>query len=216
FLDHRYIGNYIVQGNEELQPERSLSYQLGHEVIISKRSGLSLNAFFNQVSNMISPQNANNNAAISVFQYANIDSVETQGLEFNYRASFTSWLNNETSLSYTMTENQVNGNEIPLRPNTSGRSSLNWGSSSSGYSLSTIATYTGTQYADIENNQRINDFFTLDLRLNYRTSKESTFYMGIENLFDEKRPAATDDSSLNFDLRPGVGRFLYLGFKVRS
>ncbi len=81
------IANLIVpisEFNNELNPENSISINLGTDYKLSSKLRFSLNIFRNNISELIDTRIiANKTNGQNVFSYFNIDKVYTQGLEFN-------------------------------------------------------------------------------------------------------------------------------------
>jgi outer membrane receptor for ferrienterochelin and colicins len=93
------IANILVpvsQFDSALKAESSVSFNLGFDYDISSSVKLNVNAFRNNINNLIDTQIiANKTNGQNVFSYFNISEVYTQGLEFN-----ASWKpNNELSIS---------------------------------------------------------------------------------------------------------------------
>lgn len=93
------IANILVpvsQFDSALKAESSVSFNLGFDYDISSSVKLNVNAFRNNITNLIDTQIiANKTNGQNVFSYFNISEVYTQGLEFN-----ASWKpNNELSIS---------------------------------------------------------------------------------------------------------------------
>ena len=93
------IANILVpvsQFDSALRPESSVSFNLGFDYDVSSSVKLNVNAFRNNINNLIDTQIiANKTNGQNVFSYFNISEVYTQGVEFN-----ASWKpNNELSIS---------------------------------------------------------------------------------------------------------------------
>lgn len=212
-LDHRSIGNYIIQGNENLIPEESVSYQLGVEVLKGRKWSLHTNAFVNRVENMIERFELEPQGGTRVFRFINFEEVESRGVEFSMKMQNTYRFS--TGLDYTFSEtiNKRTGLLIPNRPRTIVNLNAQYAFSDT-YQLVANYRFIGDQFADAENVFVSRQYTTTDLKLNIKMSKVSNLSFGVNNVFDVTRrglgDGETQDEEIR-DARPLIGRYAYLG-----
>lgn len=72
---------YVVNGNSALKAESSKSANLGVEAFLTKRMSIDSNAYFNELTNLIQTSTAGQNGSLQQYQYKNIASAFTTGVD---------------------------------------------------------------------------------------------------------------------------------------
>jgi outer membrane receptor for ferrienterochelin and colicins len=212
-LDHRSIGNYIIKGNEELVPERSVSYQLGFEVIKGEALSLYANGFINKVDNLIDRIELAPIGGTRQLRFINFDQVESRGIEFSLKTQNTYRLSTGFDYTYTQTINERTDLLMPNRP----RSIFNLNARyafTDKLSMLTNIRFIGDQFADVENEFVSREYSTVDLKLNINLTSKATLNIGLNNIFDVTRRGLSDGETQDEeirDARPILGRYAYLG-----
>lgn len=210
-MDHRSIGNYIINGAENLNPERSISYQLGLEVIDSQKFSFHINGFLNNVNGMIGVVSQTDSSGTTIFTYDNINEVLSRGVEVSTKINFfDKKLDLEQDLTLTKTDNLSNDLEAPFRPRAIYKARIRY-SSNSKIDFIGLFRYLSGIYTDLENTQVSPAYSVLDLKLNYKYSKQMHLYAGIDNVLNETRNPALDGTFIVTDNRPAMGRLYYMG-----
>lgn len=214
-MDHRSLAGYIIEGSEDLNPERSLSYQLGIELIKSQSFTFHINGFFNQVRGMIGVAQTTGRDGNLIFNYENMDQVHSRGLEVSSSFKPLKNLTIEQDVTLSKTEN-VNGSfEVPLRPRTLYKF-RGYVQASSKFLISLLFRFQSDEFLDIANETISPSFSALDLKFNYKHNKKYNLYAGVDNLFDETRSAAQDGQLMFQDNRPIMGRQFYVGLNFQN
>ncbi len=219
-LDHSSLG-YQLQGNENLEPEKSLSFQVGPEILTKNFGNLSVNFFYNQIENLITFKEAESSGPIQQYTYFNTDESESRGLEVDYSVNFFNKSYFSQKFTYAETINTQTERFIPGRPLYTLQSTFGLEFGPRLLWINTYA-YEGNEYVDEENTEVARGFNTFNTKLNLKASPKASFELGINNLFDERRDALrdeviTEDNSIRRqDKRPLVGRYFYLGFRLRG
>lgn len=210
-FDHSSLG-YMVTGNPNLTPEMSISYQLGLLWQMSQDSQLDVNAFYNDVNNLIQidTQNASQINGIRTYRYKNIDSAQTYGLETAFTTKLSTWLALTASHSFTQTHNTSTGTVLTQKPEHIARLGLDV-QATERLSLILRGRYQSQELASTETREWSPAWITFDLKTNYRITPNLRAFAGIDNLTNEQR-----DFSNGNDFRPIVGRFVYAGFELRG
>lgn len=207
-FDHSNLG-YKVVGNPKLQPESSNSLQLGATVSQGRDWSLDVNAFYNQVSDLIQEDLANATVVngIAIYSYANVASAHTAGVEssLTWRPS-ASW-DLSASYTYTKTRDRHRGLELTRRPRDILRLGADWQASPK-TSLGARLRYQSDEMVDSVSQARSPAWATLDVSLNHKLGQSSTLFLGVNNLTGRQRNFASDS-----DFGPVSGRFIYIGAK---
>lgn len=215
-LDHSFA-NYIVVGNENLQPEESVSFQLGEEISWSRKNAkasLYGNLFLNRISNLIEISEGESTASQTVFTYQNFDRVISRGFELGFKGSINKF-NFMLNGSYTETIDRQTNLLIANRPLYAGLLTIGY-RFTPGLELLSMSRYTGNSFVDNENQDISPGFTTTDLKLNYRYSKKISSFISLRNILNETRDAAIDTVEPVFDGRPARGREIFAGINLRA
>lgn len=211
-LDHTSVANYIVQGNEGLEPEESLSFQLGEEVRY-RQSSLYVNFFLNRVTNLINTVEVETNTSTRIFSYENVEEVYSRGLELGLKSRFSERLSGLLNFSYTETIDSETDLLIANRPLYQAMGSVSYSFLPKWNSI-LQARYTGSQYSDNENLRTSPSSTNVDLKLNYDWNKNLRIFSSINNIFDNAREPSQDLVVPNADFRSARGREIFIGLKA--
>jgi outer membrane receptor for ferrienterochelin and colicins len=213
-LDHRSFADYIVQGNTDLQPEKSLSYQLGAEVFSGKKWNVHVNGFLNKVDDMIDFRETQGNGVDRIFLYQNYKEVQSAGVELSSSIRLLNKLTFSQDWTYSEILNKENDFLVPLRPKSVYRSNLSYDWSDR---FQTIATwqFKSDQFTDEDNTNVAKGYGTIDFKLNYQVQKQTQLFFGIDNVSDIRRDAARDGES-SLEQKPIYGRYIYVGINLKG
>ncbi len=213
-FDHSELG-YVVEGSTDLEPETSLSYQLGLGAHLDKRFWVEVNGFFNDIDELI--QTGINQAAtddrndgVTVYQYLNLDEARTWGVESTAGWQLAPGWSLSAGYTLTRTEDLGTGNELNNRPRHQSRLSLDGLTGIPGLSWLLRVRNQSSEYADAALDVKSPGYTAVDLKFNYRITPELRVFAGADNLTNSQR----DFSSPETDFRPVAGRFLYTGVSL--
>lgn len=211
-LDHTSVANYVVVGNENLEPEESVSVQLGEEV---RYKGMTLhgNLFLNRVNNLIDTVERDTGTSSRLFTYDNFSEVISRGIETGLKLNITDNLSSRLNYTYSETINQETNLLLANRPLHSGLISLDYRPTLR-WNLRALGRFTGAKYIDNENLETSPEFATLDLRASYQWSKSLLLYGSINNVLDVTRDPIEDTVVPVVDDRPSLGRQIFVGLKM--
>ncbi|WP_430461482.1 TonB-dependent receptor plug domain-containing protein [Thalassolituus sp. LLYu03] len=208
-FDHSSLG-YMVLGNPDLKPESSLSYQAGVLLQFASRRELDINAFYNDIHDLIQTDTDNYSVVdgIAIYSYDNIDNARTYGLETVYRDSLTDSVSLNLSHTYTRAENTDTHKVLTRRPEHIGRFGADW-------EITPSLTLVGrVRYQSRELSSTSPDIWspgwtTTDLKMTWQSTGWLTLFSGVDNVANRQR-----DFSSGTDFGPVAGRFTYLGFTL--
>ncbi len=214
-LDHSSVANYIVQGNDNLEPEKSISIQFGNKLDFNREHSIHGNIFYNKISNLIETTELESSTSTKVFSYKNFDNVDSKGVEIG--SSYTPNNLNKFNLNYSYTEtiNQTTGLQLLNRPLYSWKLKHTLSPSES-LSIINSLRYTGKKYTNEENTKISEGHSSFDTKFNYRYSKSINIYFGINNLFDSVKDPTIDTVVALNDDRPTLGRYFYTGIQLKD
>lgn len=210
-FDHSQIG-YMVQGNEDLEPESSISYQLGFEWVFPNENGsLAISAFQNDIDDLIAevlnPDVTGPNNAV-IYEYQNIEQAKTQGMEVSLRQSWSSYFSLDISYNYLEAKNTQTGKALVERPEHTAKAGLDIYISHA-LSLTNKINYESDQFLDEDNTVVSPNYTTWDSVVNYQPNDQWALYGGVKNITDVQREFN------GTDFRPVAGRYAYIGFRYQ-
>lgn len=214
-MDHRSIANYIIIGSENLNPERSVSFQAGFELIKSEEYSFHINGFVNNVRDMIGIVTSEDSSGVMIFDYKNIGEVISRGVEVSTMINLVKNLNLEQDVTFSRTEDMKTNNIVPLRPQTTYKARLRY-KANKDVDLIGLFRYQSDEYVDQDNIEISPAYSVLDLNVNYQYSKQLSLYAGVNNVFDQTRRPAADGALLTMDMRPAIGRQYFMGLNFRE
>ncbi|MEW5823199.1 MAG: TonB-dependent receptor [Pseudomonadota bacterium] len=207
-FDHSALG-YIVRGNPDLRPEKSMSVQFGGE-IVSHAHGLrlDLNLYHNDIDDLIATLDAGVEEGVRVFEYANIARARTQGLETVLEITPEGRLSYELGYTFLRAIDRDTGLDLIQRPRHQLKAGLHLDLPEVRSRLGLYAQWQSHEYADAANTQRSPAWLRTDLRLDTRLTRELTAYLGVDNIGNDHRDVA--DTA---DYRPLSPRLIYIGLR---
>jgi len=205
--NHQQFG-YRIEGNPDLQPERSLGASLGIDYYHPSEYQASLFFYQNQFSEMI----VDSLLQPGLFTYVNVEQVNYSGLELQVR-----WKMNQTWLSswgytYSLNKNARTGEVLPNLPVHSGTLRLTYKDANDRYSVSAkvkaVDGYTVDEFIvltqQLERSRR-NEYVMIDIDSHYNLYSWLRLTAGLKNALN-----ITDDR-----YGPFFGRTLYIEIQTQ-
>ncbi|WP_323751746.1 TonB-dependent receptor [Marinobacter sp.] len=209
-FDHSSLG-YIVKGSESLKPEESLSYQLGAGVSRGRTVWLEVNAFYNDIEQLIQTSDTGEvNDGVAEYRYENIAEARTWGFETTAGWEPVAPWRFTAGYTYTRTEDKQTGDELNQRPRHQADLGVDGPLPLPSLTWSARVRYQSDEYTNASESSKSPGYTTADLKLNYQLSDQIRLFAGADNITNEQR----DFSNADEDLRPVAGRFAYAGLSV--
>lgn len=220
FFDHTHMG-YALVGNEALEPESSTNYQATFEWQPSPSSQFDITVYYNEIENLIDfledtdvsqsltdEYGSDDNPYIIGNVYTNIDEAITKGAEINFAHQWSHYLRSSFGYAYLHAKNVNTDKWLTHRPAHDAKVNLDWFITPK-LDASVRYRYSSEQFADEANQIRTPAYAQVDLKLNYKWSRNVLLFAGIDNVTGLQK-----DSFDGNDLRPEEGRYSYLGIKI--
>ncbi|MFA7504343.1 MAG: TonB-dependent receptor [Burkholderiaceae bacterium] len=209
-FDHSAIG-YVVLGNPDLRPESSTSYQLGAVFARGKNLRFEVNAFHNDIEDLIQTDSSPSGTVngVQAFRYNNVAQARTSGLEtgVSWRASPS--LSIHAAYTYTRTRDAGSGFELTRRPRSIARLGFDWRFAERTV-LATRLRYQSSELVSTTSGARSPAWGSVDLSITHEFRGGLAGFFSVRNLFDEQRDFADPD-----DFGPRSGRLVMLGLRYR-
>lgn len=209
-FDHSALG-YTVAGNPDLGPESSNSLQVGFQVDAGVTSGFEVNAFYNDVDDLIQTDSLGVAVGgIERFGYRNVASARTAGLETRLEWPLGARAVFRGGYTLTLTRDRATGLELTRQPRHSLRLGLDVDLGAS-TSLAVRARFQSDELVSTETLARSPRWTTLDLSLTHTVSSRIELFAAARNVFGEQQDFADPN-----DFRPSEGRRLMVGLRART
>ncbi len=183
----------IYAASPELDPEKLLTYELGIDHYFTEKFWVRLSSYYTDAEDFFYPIRIGIDPGTSrdLYQRKNVGEVEIYGveLESNYQidscwSTFFNLTWNKSEIEEFSPDKTLEGKDLEYTP----RVKCNFGISFSHpriCKVQVVGRYVDEMYADPENEDRLDDFFTVDLKLSRKIGKYGEFSLDIMNLFDE-------------------------------
>jgi outer membrane cobalamin receptor len=193
-LPNLYQGDYsygttTYRGNPDLEPERSVSYDLGIDLKFKDTVSFSASVYHTDIKDSLNLVTVD--AANHIKQYKNLGKVTAKGLELEaqYRVAkpltfFAAYTLNSSKIDEYEDDRSLEGKYLPWLP----KDQTSFGVVFSDPSICTArlsGRYVGTIYDDDENKEEVGDYFTADLKLSRTFFNHVEASLDVFNIFDK-------------------------------
>ncbi len=215
-FDHSIYG-YIVEGNPDLEPERSVSTQASVLVTNKYSWHVEMSVFQNRIGDLIETENTGTtdpSTGATIYSYGNIEEARTRGYELSSQWQINRDLQQRVSFSYLDARDL--GSDLPLPNRAKHHAKLIWlWDASDNINLNLMGEYEGSFYSSVTETalETSPAYWRWDLTASLSSAWygfDQRWFGGIKNLTDSVRSG--DD---NYDRRPTEGRYIYAGFDFR-
>lgn len=209
-FDHSQLG-YIVNGNPELQPEESDSYQLGLGITFTNKAWMEVNGFYNDIDQLIQTEldPSTEGDPVEEYFYANVERARTHGAELTAGWQIQPGWKVSAGYTYLEAKDLQTGERLTRRPRHQGLVSIDGLAPLPGMSWLARVRSQSNEVVDAETNAISPAFTTLDLKLNQEVGQHLRLFTGINNVTNAQRNF--NDAS---DFGPVSGRFIYVGLTL--
>ena len=219
---------YITESNPSLKPETSDSYEIGIRRF-TNNSRIKLAAFYNRYNDFIEqlkiqdPDNITS-SSVDTYKSVNINSVETQGIEFSSNYFFNedkSGINISSFITYQEGNNLTDNVPLTTINPFEAKIALGYKTNNEKWDTKLINTFVGKPKTKSNETNFVPDAYSVtDLITSYIPSEKYSYSLGIYNLFDTTyynyQDVKSKSSSLaNITRYSQPGTFVKAGFKIR-
>lgn len=205
FKDGKRFGADVIFGPKtsayDLKPEESQSFEIALSNKFNKLSS-ELVAFHTRIKDKIELVSYGAGAG-KYYTSENLDKVEINGVELRLDYIFNKYFNTNFNLTYLDTKDKTSNKELTFTPDLSASLSLDYDLSKD-LNTNVLIRYIGEQYTNSQNSEKTADYSLVDLGINYQINKTSSFYTGIDNIFNKK---------IEEELGVNAGTYFYAGFR---
>jgi len=186
YADKWRMGPWLVHANPDLEPEKSVGYQLGAEYIFLENHLGKLSFFRNEVKDLINSRTVRRGRPPWDLYWENIAEVTTQGIEVALISQLMDNLTGKFGYTYLDTEDEKTGKELTNRPKHKLDLELNWRIPEFGLNLNLSGQYVGRRYEDKENTIKLGGYTVLDFALTKDITKYGEIFVRVDNIFGKK------------------------------
>jgi len=183
-VNELYWRDDYSEGNPDLKPEESLSYDAGIQQSLGEKSGIGVSLFQSHVKNLI----AWFDDGKGIYKAENVNDAFLQGVETELNTQFTREISG--ALNYTLlgardTSGKYDGEILTYRPKNKIGCRLGY-QSKGGFKCNVNAEYTDSVYADRANTQELGGFMTLGAYASQSIVKGVEIYVRGDNILDKQ------------------------------
>lgn len=183
-IDDLYWRDDYSEGNPDLKPEESLSYDAGIQQQFGEKSMIGVSLFQSHVKNLI----AWFDDGKGVYKAQNVNDAFLQGLETELSAQLTKEISG--ALNYTLlgaqdTSGKYDGETLTYRPKNKIGGRLGY-QNKWGFKCNVNAEYTDSVYADRANTKELGGFMTLGAYASQAIVKGVEIYVRGDNILDKQ------------------------------
>ena len=218
---------YKTESNPALKPETSDSYEVGFRRT-TDRAKVKIAAFYNRYNDFIEQlrivSSTNASPSVDTYKSVNINSVETQGIEFSSYYYFNedkSGINISSAITYQEGNNLTDNIPLATINPFEAKIALGYISNNEKWNTKLLNTFVGKPRTKSNETNFVPDAYSVtDLITSYTPNKKYAFSLGIYNLFDTTYYNYQDvkdrsASVANISRYSQPGTYIKAGFKMR-
>ena len=219
-FDHSALG-YMVLGNKNLEPEtaESINTSLTFNTTLADNTidfKTDISAHYTKaddlIDSVIDPEQSEE-ANLSIYQYQNIRKATIHGFNISTDFAMNQW-KMQLNYSYLASEDE-NNQRLLGRPRHQVKFNINYDIDAYDMEVIAYAVYQAGEavpnsYQGLENNE----FTTLNLVLNQAITRQLSWRLSLDNIFDEHKSPSANSKNL-FDARPVSSRTISAGISYQ-
>jgi outer membrane receptor for ferrienterochelin and colicin len=178
------MGPYRVHANPDLDPEKSIGYQLSIEYAFSGRYLAKLALFRNDIEDLIDSRIVRGGRPPFDMYWRNIDEAITQGVEVSLTAHPMKGVTTRAGYTYLDTQDKKQGKELTYRSKHKAFLELNQRFSGIGFNLNLTGEYRGPRY-DI-NYEKLGGYFVCNVAATQDIGEHFQIFARADNILDKK------------------------------
>ena len=182
YADNWRMGPYLVHANPDLEPEKSVGYQVGAEYKFSEKLLCKLSYFRNEIKDLIS-YTTGHGYPIPLY-WENIDKAMTQGIELSLASQIIDNLTARLGYTFLDTEDKNTKKELTYKPKHKLTLEFSWIIPKIDLNLNLEGEYIGRRYDSDYN--RLGGYTIFNLSLTKNIGKNISIFARIDNIFGKK------------------------------
>ena len=192
-----YFPNY---GNPDLEPEKSVGFDLGIEYSTTREGRLEITAFRNQLRNLITGVFV----PPSTFGAANVNRATTQGVEIGLRQPLNE--NLTLAVNHAFLSTRSSGQRLLRRPRFNTTADLIYRKNQISLDLGLVAQGGRFDISPSYDVEKYDGFARFDLTAGYQIQSETELYARLQNLFGARYDEAAGFPAPRFNFVVGLQR----------
>ncbi|MBU4303448.1 MAG: TonB-dependent receptor [Candidatus Omnitrophica bacterium] len=190
-------GLRTIYGNPDLNPETLISYEVGVDHSFTDGLEGKLTFYQSDGDDFIGTRTT----APNRLDFDNINKVRMRGIETELKykitekwSSFFNYTYNKSTVEKDVTDPTIEGNFLGYIP----QHKLNLGivyDNPRLFTLSSLLKYVGSKYTDLKNTEKLDGYWTFDVKISRDIGKNVKLAFGCENILDKKYDVDTEMES---------------------
>lgn len=202
-------GVVTTEGNPNLKPETSQSFDITLERKLSRKSSVRLSYYVSQIKDMIRWTNTSTSTIDAFWTPTNISDADIQGIEFEYEKEVAKHLKTFINFGYQLAKDASSDNFLDYAPQNQLNAGLKYRNPDK-FDSNIIVRYVGERYTNLSNSTQLPSYTVVDLSLS-KDFGNYTVKGDIENLFGESYAESYGFS----DVYPMPGRRYNVGVSIK-
>ena len=182
--EYKKRGKLIYQSNKNLEPEKSVNYELSLEGEIQQFHGR-ITGFQNDIENLIEAvfdySTGSGKKKKSYYTYQNVSEARIRGVELEAGVDLPYGFDLSGNLTFLDAENKETGVTLESRPVAAGQAKLGYTDRDLGLRTSFRIVYNGESEASEEQNQAVT---RADFRVSKILGRQMELFAGVNNIFN--------------------------------
>ncbi|WP_049236154.1 TonB-dependent receptor plug domain-containing protein [Moraxella canis] len=172
---------YNTNGNLNLQPEESVTYEIGFDHHLNTNTKFYLSGYHSTIDNLIAYGTESNDYVNRIYNssYYNVNEATMKGAEAGVKWAKDSYFAS-LDYGYVETENKANNLEIAYRPKQTLTLSTGVAKDEYGVNLSLVAR--SKAFSNGANTERVRGYATVDVGTYWQVTPNAKFFANIENI----------------------------------
>ena len=184
YADNWRMGPYLVHANPDLEPEKSVGYQVGAEYKFSEKLLGKLSYFRNELKDLISYRTVKRGRPPWDLYWENIDKAMTQGVELNLVSQIKDNLTLTLGYTFLDTEDKNTKKELTYKPKHKLTLEFSWIIPEIDLNINLEGEYIGRRYDSDYN--RLGGYTIFNLSLTKDIKKNISIFARVDNIFGKK------------------------------
>lgn len=184
FWYHTFGGGFWIKGNSNLNPERSIGYQISAELKPFIPIWCNISLFWNDVRDMITIEQTGTYEGKALFSYINAEKINTRGIEFELRTNPLKYITSSFGYTYTIAKDMDTDKELTYTPRHKLTGILSFDYEQIGLSLDLRGEYNGKRYIDSENMNILDGYYLLHSNLSMAILRRLKLSFAVNNILD--------------------------------
>ncbi|MBN1969093.1 MAG: TonB-dependent receptor [Candidatus Delongbacteria bacterium] len=189
FWFHPNGGGFWIKGNSNLEPEKSIGFNLDLEHVYENSLKTNISFFYNDIDNMIiTDVSGGEFDGKDLYTYYNKDEIRSYGAEFSSKVYLNSLINLDFNYTYLKAYDTITENILVTSPKHKASAGISYSNSISDfdYKFGMKSKIVSSQYTDSENLIKVDAYNIEEFSFSLSTPWKLKLNLNIDNIFNRE------------------------------